>query len=120
MTEIDLSPAVIDLVLYAGDGVSFRLVVKDGDEVPVPLTGSMIAEIRVKRPDPDPASAEFAIDLTDAADGIVRLSLTGEQTQALAPTKDFKGVWDIQWTPDGAQPRTFCQGKVECGVDVSR
>lgn len=120
MTEINLLPQVLDLVLYAGDGVNFRLTVTDKDEEVVSLAGTMEAKIRVKRTDSDPPSAEFAIDLTDAESGIALLSLTGEQTAALAPDDKFKGVWDLQWTPTDQQPRTLCQGKVVCLNDVSR
>lgn len=120
MTEINLSPQVLDLVLYAGDGVNFRLTVNDTEGEPVPLIGVMEAKIRTKRLTPDPPSAEFVIDLSQADDGIAYLSLTGDQTQDLAPLVRFRGVWDLQWTPTDSQPRTLCQGKVVCNNDVSR
>lgn len=120
MTKIDLSPGIVDLVLYAGDGADFRLIFTDKDGEPVPLTGEMEAQIRIKRLDADPPSAEFTIDLGVPEEGIALLSLTGLQTQALAPETKFKGVWDLQWTAEGSQPRTLCQGKVECLNDVSR
>lgn len=120
--QIDLSPQVLDLKLYSGDGVRFRVIVTDKNNDPVPLTGTMEAQIRDKRGETDTAEAEFSVDLTDAADGIAVFSLTGEQTRALTDQneKTFKGVWDCQWTPSGSEPRTFCQGKVECDVDVTR
>ena|SRR5215204_2372385 len=120
MTKIDLSPKVLDLVLYAGDGVNFRLSITDKDDEIVPLTGEMEAQIRIKRLDADPPLGEFTIDLSDFEDGVALLSLTGAETQALAPLKKFVGVWDLQWTPEGQEPRTLCQGKVECFNDVSR
>lgn len=120
MTTINLLPKILDLVLYAGDGVRFSLVVTDKDDIPVPLTGSMEAQIRTKRGSVDPPAAEFTIDLTNSGDGVAVLSLTGEDTQALALTKKFSGAWDIQWTPLDSEPRTLCQGKVECDPDVSR
>ena len=63
--------------------------------------------------------------MVDAYLGKISLSLTGEQTRQLVDhpsSKDgkFTGVWDIQWTPAGLQPRTLCQGKVECVADVTR
>ena len=127
--KIDLTPDVLDLVLYAGDGVRFRLVITDSAEAPVNITGTVKAQVRDKRGEVDlTPEGEFAVDLTDAATGIVVLSLTGAQTQdlydnwiALFPTaKKFIGVWDVEWTPSGAEPRTLCQGKVECGPDVTR
>lgn len=117
--SINLEPQTLDLTLYAGDGVIFRLVVTDNDNQPVPLTGTIDAQIRLTRTTADPPAAEFAVDLTDADTGIVLLSLTGEQTHTLASSKKFSGVWDLQWTPVGAEPRSLVQGKVECVLDVT-
>lgn len=119
--KIDYEPQIIDLIIYAGDGISFSLTVTDPSKVVIPLSGSMIAQIRAERDSPDPPSAEFAIDLTSSDSGIAVLSLTGEQTQALVvDDTNFMGVWDVQWTPAGGEPITLCQGKVECLPDVSR
>lgn len=113
-------PQVLDLIMYAGDGVKFRLVVTDVAGAPVNLTGTMIAQVRVAREDPDPSVASFTVDLTDAATGIAVLELTGVQTHALITTDEkFVGVWDLQWTAVGDEPMTLCQGKVECMPDVS-
>lgn len=120
MTEIDLTPQVVDLVLYSGDGSKFRLIVTDKNDQSVNLTGTIEAQIRTKRGLPGDPSAEFSVDMSQAAQGIAILSLTGDQTQALAETRKFVGVWDVEWTPEGAEPRTLVQGKVECDLDVSR
>ena len=124
---IDLRPPQLNLELYAGDGTTFRITVTDVDDNPVDLIGTIKAQIRANRlphiptPDVNPVLADFDVDLTDAATGIVRLSLTGVQTQALVTTdKKFVGVWDCEWDPTGEQPRTICQGKVECLADVTR
>lgn len=116
---ISYVPQTLDLVLYAGDGTSFSLTVTDPDQVPINLTGTMIAQIRTEREAVDPPSAEFTIDLTDAALGVAALELTGVQTHSLITPEKFVGVWDVQWTPDGGEPMTLCQGKVECFPDVS-
>jgi hypothetical protein len=114
-------PQTLDLVIYAGDGPSFSLKVTDPDGIPIPLNGSIVAQIRTERDAPDPPAATFAVDWTNALTGSVVLSLTGAQTQALVTTEDkFTGVWDIQWTPSGEEPVTLCQGEVECMPDVSR
>jgi len=117
---ITYEPQVLDLVLYAGDGVNFRLVVTDPVGAPLDLTGTMLAQIRSKRDEVDPPDAVFNIDLTQHAEGIATLTLTGDQTQSLAPTAKYSGEWDLQWTATDAEPVTLCQGKVECNVDVSR
>jgi hypothetical protein len=121
MTIVNLQPKVLDLLLYAGDGASFRVIATNDAGQPIPLTGTIKAQIRKKREDIDPM-ATFTVDLTEAAQGIAILSLTGEQTQSLigTPEKKFIGVWDIEWTYSASQPRTLCQGRVECVLDVSR
>lgn len=117
---IDLTPQELDLVLYAGDGVRFPLVVTDKDLNPVNLTGTLKAQIRAKYADTEPA-ANFAVDLSDAVNGNAVLTLAGTDTQALVVLgKKFKGVWDVEWTPAGGEPRTLLQGKVECDPDATR
>lgn len=117
--KITYDPQILDLVLYAGDGTSFSLTVTDPEGDPIPLTGTMIAQIRAEREAPDPPSAEFEIDLSDAALGKAVLELTGVQTHSLITPEKFEGVWDVQWTPENGEPMTLCQGKVECFPDVS-
>ena len=119
--SISYVPQTLDLLLYAGDGTSFTLTIQTPAGVAIPLTGAILAQIRVDRDSPDPVNATFAVNWADAGLGKVGLSLTGAQTQALVTTEDkFVGVWDIQWTPSGEEPVTLCQGKVECMPDVSR
>lgn len=109
----------MDLVLYAGDGSSFKLKVTDCT-VPIALTGVILAQIRVERDTPDPPKVAFTVDMTNAATGEITLQLTGADTQSLVTTDEkFIGVWDVQWTATGWNP-TLCQGKVECMPDVSR
>ena len=122
--QIDLQPQILDLILYAGDGVSFRLICTDKAGAPVDVTGSVEAHIRLNRNKDEQPIVEFASSLVDAYQGIVVLSLTGAQTQALvdhssASEDTFTGVWDVEWEPEGSEPRTLCQGKVECNADVT-
>lgn len=120
---IDLEPQYLDLIAYSGDGLSFSLAVTDDAAAPVNLTGTMIAQVRVTRLTPDPPLTTFAVDLTQAVDGIAVLSLTGEQTDTLSngtpPSEKFEGEWDLQWTATGKEPVTLVQGKIEVLPDVS-
>lgn len=125
MASIDIQPPVLDLSLYAGDGISFRLICTDEDGNQVNITGTVKAQVRVDRSENTSPIVDFTVDLTNGNAGIITLSLTGAQTQTLimdpSSKKDkFTGVWDVQWTPAGSQPRTLCQGKVECVADVTR
>ena len=122
---INLQPQLLDLALYAGDGVEFRLVCTDSKGAPVDITGSVKAQIRLDRLDAAAPIVEFTTGMVDAYKGIIVLSLTGTQTRTLiqhpsSKNGRFIGVWDIQWTPSSAQPRTLVQGKLECVADVTR
>lgn len=118
--KIDLNPQVLDLVLYAGDGVSFRLTFKTSAGAELDMSGAMKAQIRLEREAPDPAKADFDVDMTDAATGVILLELSGADTHALITSGEkFVGVWDLQWTPTGSEPLTVVQGKVECMPDVT-
>jgi len=123
--SISLIPEKVDLTLYGGDGVELEINVTNGVAGPLPLTGEVAAQIRGSRVNPN-VSADFAVDLADADNGIVLISLTGSQTAALhgtsgAPIEKFTGVWDVQWTPDtGRSPVTLVQGNVESNLDVTR
>ena len=122
---IDLQPQILDLSLYAGDGVSFRLICTDKAGAAVDVSGAVDAQVRLNRDKDTTPIIEFAANLVDAYQGIIVLSLTGDQTQALiddpsSVSGEFTGVWDVQWAPSGLEPRTLCQGKVECVADVTR
>jgi hypothetical protein len=113
-------PQNLDLRLYAGDGAGIRFTITDSIGAVLPITGEMKAEIRANREDLDPALATFDVDLSDFANGIVLISLTGEQTHALITGDEiFTGVWDLEWTPTSDEPATLVQGKVECYPDVT-
>lgn len=120
-SQINLQPEVVDLILYAGDGVDLPITCTDGAGAPMDITGAVKAQIREERLTPDPPVAVFTVNAVDAYQGKVILSLSGAQTAALLNgSGKFNGVWDVQWTPSGSQPRTLCQGKVECVSDVTR
>jgi hypothetical protein len=120
--HISLVPQALAIKLYGGDGVQFRLVVTTGSGSPVNLTGDITAQIRESRVNPA-VMAAFATEIEDAANGIVLISLTGAQTADLhanGSLERFIGVWDVQWTPQGAEPVTILQGNVESSLDVTR
>ena len=118
--KLSFIPQTLDISLYAGDGAGIRFTITDSLGAALPLTGEMKAEIRANREDVDPALATFDVDLNDFGDGIVLISLTGEQTHSLITGDEiFTGVWDLEWTPTGDEPATLVQGKVECYPDVT-
>lgn len=116
----DLRPQELNLKIYSGDGYRFRLIIKDKDGVPVPLTGEFKAQIRSKRGTSIAPETSFDIDNSDFSTGKVGLILTGAKCQELTANGKFKGFWDVQWTPADAEPKTLVRGKLECDPDVSR
>lgn len=125
MASITIQPPVLDLSIYAGDGVSFQLICRDDKGAPIDITGTTLAQVRVDRSEGSSPIVEFTTLVTDSTTGIIQVSLTGDQTQQLladpsSKNGKFSGVWDIEWTGIGAEPLTLCQGKVECLADVTR
>jgi hypothetical protein len=119
--QINLQPQVLDLALYAGDGCEFRFICTNSAGAPVDITGAVRAHIRLDRVNEDPPVAEFTVSLVDAYQGIISISLTGDQTQEMVePSGKFSGVWDLEWDAVDEEPRTLCQGRVECVADVTR
>lgn len=125
MANITIQPPVLDLSLYAGDGISFRLICEDEAGNQVNITGTVEAQVRVDRSEGSSSIVDFAADLAASNAGVITLSLTGAQTQLLVEDPStqkgkFTGVWDVEWHALGKEPRTLCQGKVECYADVTR
>jgi len=127
MPYLEVLPPVVNITFYAGDGVSFKLVFKTNEDPqePIPITGTIEAQIRLNRDLVTPVLVPFSTDMSEADDGVVYISLTGEQTQDCIEhisTKKgkFKGVWDVEWVAPGSEPRTVIQGDVECLADVTR
>jgi hypothetical protein len=106
-------PGSHNLTLYRGDSfrVGFRFE-QDGSPRPMPTTG-WLAQIR-ERHGSTTVLAEFTVDTSAAADGIVSIALTPAQTLLFS-----SGVWDLQHT-DGAEVRTWMQGQIIVRADVTR
>lgn len=119
-SAITLTPPIVNLTLYAGDGANLRLLATDLDDEPFDLRGDVRAQIRQQRTDPT-AIAEFEVEMAEAALGIVILRLTGEDTRGLMDGRTkFSGAWDVVWTLSGSEPVTLIQGAVVCDLDVTR
>jgi hypothetical protein len=117
--EIDLVPQTVDLDLYAGDGAKLRLVVETVTGEVVPIDGAVTAQIR-SAPDDPGISVTWVTDLSEGAEGVIGLSLTGLQTASLINGKDFSGVWDVEWDSLLSEPVTLMRGKCTCTLDVTR
>jgi hypothetical protein len=114
--KIDLTPAILDLVLYAGDGEDFQLSFIDENKEPIDVSALLwTAQIRKTRK--SEIASELEILTTDAAIGIITIHISAEITRALPTT----GQWDLQCAPTiDADPLTILQGSVSCIMDVTR
>jgi len=114
---ISLVPTSVDLKLYCGDRAAILVNATDGTN-PIDLSaGTLLAQIKTNRADTSP-KATFTTTINP--DGSALLSLTGADTAALAAGGDFRGFWDVQFTPTGGEPVTIVQGQVTASLDVSR
>ena len=118
MTTIQVGPKPLDLKLYAGDGfaLSFGFVEKETGN-PWPADGEWVAEVRAPSTATDPLFA-FAVDLTHAIDGVVNVSVSGDQARSLLGKKNAE--WDLQQTVPGSEPRTWYRGKISATQDVTQ
>lgn len=108
-------PAPRNLTVYRGDKYTHRIVFSNaGNPLPVDAY-TFSAQIRGKaEKDTNEPLAEFNIDTTDAADGIIVLSLDAEDTQDIVKSKGF---WDLQVDPI---EKTWLAGSVTFMGDVTR
>lgn len=113
--KLDLSPAVLDLVLYAGDGTTFEIDFVDENEATIDMSGfTWAAQIRKKR-GVDPAF-DLEFTTTNTVGGVLLVHVPAEITAQLPKS----GQWDLQATAAGQDPITLLQGAVTCNVDVTR
>ena len=120
--QLSLAPQELDLEIYAGDGVALRVVAKDASNVAINLTGTYKAQVRAIKSQVS-ADAVFTVDSTNAATGILILTLTGAQTATLVSgfgDDGYRGFWDCQWQAAGLEPTTLLWGALICDTDVSR
>ena len=114
--KIDVSPAILDLVLYAGDGTHFQVKFTDDAGAVIDVSDlSWTAQIRKTRT--SDVAFDLEIETTDAANGLITVHISDEVTRALPKS----GQWDLQSTSvSDPEPLTILQGAVTCNQDVTR
>lgn len=113
MASLSATPAILDLNLYAGDGVTIAFEFTEAGE-PWPTLGTWEADIRATDKSEE-VIANFGVIVDDEA-GLVTLSLSGEQVRDLGTS----AVYDLQQVIPGAEPRTWYRGNIKVGWDVTR
>lgn len=111
-----MTPATLNLTL--NPGVTFGPITftfKDGVGDPIDLTGYQVwAWVKSDRNDPSPPPRiDLDPDLTDAANGVVTIELTDEETYSIEESPEDPGYdyWDIILEdPTGARYGPFVAG----------
>lgn len=108
--------ATRNITIYQGDTYAHELRIKNSANANVTITSrTYTGQIRKKR-NSDTAAATFTSEITNAANGIVVLSLTSAQTANIAAGTY---VYDFQET-NGATITTLITGTVTVTGEVSR
>lgn len=113
-------PQANPVEVYAGDTLSFPTYrfteTIDGVTTPEDLTAwiGWTAQWRVNEYSVD--AITLAVDITEGANGILTLTATAEQTDAMGTG----GMWDVQATHPEAGVRTFLRGTTTWTKDVTR
>jgi hypothetical protein len=113
---IDLLPAELNLLLYSGDSLEMRFTFTDSANLPVDMSGTWSAQVRTAADTADPPLADFTVDASAAATGVIDIALSSTQTQELPP----ESVWDLQLTLAPEHVHTTHRGSVTITEDVTR
>lgn len=106
-----IAPAV---PVYAGDTLSVEYRFRDAADVPVDLSAwTFTAQWRVSVA--SGTVIPFAVDVSGVASGVLRLSMTAAQTQAMTSS----GVFDVQGV-NGSTVQTFIRSTTVFEADVTR
>jgi len=115
MSKVDLTPPILDLNLYAGDGSDIQLKFQTPAGALINVSDrTFTAQIRKSRA--ATTAQNIQVITTSAATGIIVLHIPATVTAVLAKVSQ----WDLQCTsvsrPD---PFTILQGTVNCSPDVT-
>ena len=102
------------LLVYQGDSYLHEVIVKEEDEIVDISDRSYASQIR-ETPEGE-IIKEFAVDMSDATDGVVRFTLTPEETTEIA-TGTY--LYDVQQTFEDTV-LTFLTGPVIINRQITR
>jgi hypothetical protein len=115
---ISTLPAELDMTIYAGDTLTIQFKFTDNASNPVNMTGTWTASIRANSGDPDPPIASFTVDSSQAATGIITVTLTSATSGVLPVATPL--VWDLEQTLSSGPVRTTHRGTITVTEDVTR
>ncbi len=98
--NVGIVPAPVNLTIEQGNTWSAQLAFADGNHTPINLSGyTFAAQVRPSYSS-SAVTATFTCTVTDAAGGLMTISLTSTQTAALlAPSKGQWDLWMYQTSP---------------------
>jgi len=105
-------PALLSRTAYQGDIWAMTVTFTDGTDPLDVSGGTWRAQVR-KTPSSTTVLADIAVDTTDAAAGVLVLSLTAEDTAGLPP----ECWWDLEDTTAG---KTYLRCKLTVTREVTR
>jgi hypothetical protein len=110
--------ATRDITIYQGDTYGHTISITNDATPPVAtnVTGRTFAAQLRRYPGSDTPAATFAVDMTDAATGVVQLSLTATQTAALTAGPY---AWDVHMIT-GSSVLTLFAGEAVVTAEVTR
>ena len=117
-------PRSYPLAVYAGDYWSRTFTfTATGTGTALDMSGTHVAQIR--RTAQGELVAAFTVDTTDAAGGVVTLTLPPAVSQAVAaadpsPARELAYVWDWQITRPSGETATVLRGPLTLVRDVTR
>jgi len=112
MSELDFSPAELNLKVVQGDDLKpMSILVQYGDPPVTADISTYVIEAHIRT---TAASIPFLIDMTDAPSGIFWISLTKEQTALLRGTY----TWELDWTDDEGDHVSTLRGEIEVIYNV--
>jgi hypothetical protein len=120
-SKVDTRPAVLDIILYAGDVGDFQIVFRNSLGVSVNVGPyKWKAQIRKSRTSAD--HIDLVIDTLHATIGILTVKIPSTVTRELGQgTWGKLSQWDLQCTTmDNSITITILQGNVSCEFDVTR
>jgi hypothetical protein len=109
------TPARSDLALYQGDTWMLRVDFEDADASPLDVSACSF-RVQIRQTTASAVLAAPAVDVSDAATGTVRFSLTDVETAALSD----RAVWDLEQTDGDGIVTTLVYGQVRTGREVTR
>lgn len=116
MADLAILPGALNLSIYRGDDSAFQVTITEGGTPKVLPTSGWAAQVRQRAGEStDPALAAFTVDATDAATGVIRLSIADADTLPLPR----KCKWDLQLNDSGAV-HTYLAGDLNVTEQVTQ